>query len=193
MTLTALLLAVAGLAACAETQAPLVAAPDRADREVVVLRDVDDRRVGKVRLLEVDAGVRVRAHVRTLSLGFHGFHVHETGLCNPDAAAGPFDSAGGHYAGQGGSHGDHDGDMPSLLSNRGKDARLRFVTDAFTLDELRRGDGSAVMVHVDRDNFANIPNRYRSSLSGKRGPDKETRDTGDAGDRAACGVVGSVK
>lgn len=31
------------------------------------------------------------------------------------------------------------------------------MTDAFTLAELRDSDGSGVMVHAGRDNFANIP------------------------------------
>lgn len=158
--------------------------------EKVALHDVDGRRVGTVRLHEEGGAVRVRGTVRQLSPGFHGFHVHETGACDPDAPDGPFTSAGDHYAGAGGDHGDHDGDMPSLYVDEDGKARLSFYTDRFTLDELRRGDGSAVMVHKDRDNFANIPNRYTSSLSGERGPDSETLGTGDAGDRAACGVLG---
>ena len=34
-----------------------------------------------------------------------------------------------------------------------------FVTDRFVLADLRDTDGSAVMVHASRDNFANIPER----------------------------------
>lgn len=158
--------------------------------EKVVLHDVDGRRIGVVGLHEVGDTVRVRASLRHLSPGFHGFHVHETGVCDPDAPEGPFTTAEGHYVGDGGKHGAHDGDMPSLYVAEDGTARLSFYTDSFTLNELRAGDGSAVMVHEGRDNFANIPDRYTSSLSGKTGPDRETRDTGDAGDRAACGVLG---
>ena len=44
------------------------------------------------------------------------------------------------------------------------------------------------MIHAMRDNQANIPDRYRSKGKGA-GPDAETLDTGDAGDRVACGVI----
>ena len=68
-------------------------------------------------------------------------------------------------------------------------ASLEFVTDRFDLSDLRDDDGSAVMVHVGRDNFANIPERYVSTTSGQPGPDDATLATGDAGARYACGVV----
>ena len=44
------------------------------------------------------------------------------------------------------------------------------------------------MVHELPDNYANIPERYRSS-AGTAGPDAETLATGDAGRRIACAVV----
>src|SRR5688572_31115607 len=50
----------------------------------------------------------------------------------------------------------HAGDMPSLLVTADGHAWTSFLTDRFTLDELRDGDGSAVMVHAGKDNFANI-------------------------------------
>jgi Cu-Zn family superoxide dismutase len=125
--------------------------------------------------------------VRSLTPGFHGFHVHTTGLCEAGAAAGPFTTAGGHYTGGSTTHGDHAGDLPSLLATADGKARLGFVTDRFTLAELRAGDGSAVMIHEGRDNFANIPQRYVSG--GVPGPDATTLATGDAGTRAVCGVI----
>jgi Cu-Zn family superoxide dismutase len=68
-------------------------------------------------------------------------------------------------------------------------ARLRFPTDRFSLDDLFDSDGSALMVHAGRDNYANIPERYHSHTENTFGPDSETLATGDAGARAACGVV----
>jgi Cu-Zn family superoxide dismutase len=152
-----------------------------------ILRDVDDRWVGRVSLRQAGELVMVRAWVRSLTPGFHGFHVHTTGLCEADAPAGPFTTAGGHYTGGDTVHGDHAGDMPSLLATAGGKAYLTFVTDRFTLADLRDADGSAVMIHAARDNFANIPTRYLSG--GVPGPDATTLATGDAGTRAACGVI----
>ena len=40
------------------------------------------------------------------------------------------------------------------------------------------------MIHADRDNYANVPERYAPE-----GPDEDTTKTGDAGDRIACAVI----
>lgn len=160
----------------------------RSDRtERVVMHDADGDRIGTVLLRQERKSVWVRATLHSLTPGFHGFHVHQTGVCDPDASTGPFTTAGGHLAAAGTHHGHHAGDMPSLLVMENGKARLGFATDRFTLADLRDGDGSAVMVHSDRDNFANIPTRY--SVGGVPGPDATTLATGDAGTRVACGVV----
>ena len=125
-----------------------------------------------------DSVVQLVARVRNLPPGFHGFHIHTTGRCD----APTFTSAGGHLDPSGEAHGDHAGDLPSLLVNEDGTAFLATATDRFTIGDLRDADGSAVMVHSGRDDFANIPARYG-------GPDQETLDTGDSGSRIACGVV----
>lgn len=155
--------------------------------EHVTLRAADGSRVGHVTMRQLGGKVVVSVKARGLEPGFHGFHVHAVGLCEPDAPDGPFTTAGGHYTGDSPNHGDHAGDLPSLLVTEDGQAWASFATDRFTLAELRDSDGSAVMVHADPDNFANIPERYTSG--GVPGPDADTLDTGDAGDRAACGVV----
>jgi Cu-Zn family superoxide dismutase len=153
----------------------------------VTLHGVDGSKVGWVSLHQDRGHVEVRGIARGLTPGFHGFHVHAIGLCEADAPSGPFTTAGGHYTGGLPNHGDHAGDMPSLLVTADGHAFSSFVTDRFSLADLRDTDGSAVMVHAGRDNFANIPSRYTSG--GVAGPDAVTLATGDAGARAACGVI----
>jgi superoxide dismutase, Cu-Zn family len=150
------------------------------------LRDQAGRPVGVVKLTQEGRGdkVQVRAVAFNLPAGFHGFHVHAVGECVP-----PFTSAGGHYNPTGDDHGDHAGDMPVLLVNQDGTAELRFTTDRFTVRELFDADGSAIIVHADRDNLANIPERYHSHTEDVFGPDSATLATGDAGARHACGVV----
>lgn len=155
--------------------------------ERVRLYDADGDRIGTVTLRQKGHIVMVHARLHSLSPGFHGFHVHSVGVCDPDAPDGPFTTAGGHYATGSTTHGSHAGDMPSLLVTDKGRAWLSFATDRFTLADLRDTDGSAVMVHADRDNFANIPTRY--TVAGAPGPDATTLATGDAGTRAACGVI----
>ena len=57
------------------------------------------------------------------------------------------------------------------------------------MSELLDADGSAVVLHAGRDNFANIPAAYSSGEPPVAGPNAATLGTGDAGGRFACGVV----
>ena len=155
-----------------------------------VLRDTPGNVVGVVNFRSSRGATEVSAEAWNLAPGFHGFHVHSVGVCDPNAPAGPFTTAGGHYNPTGAGHGDHAGDMPTLLVMENGRARASFATDRFTVDELMDTDGSAVIVHAARDNYANIPTRYHSHTEDTFGPDSATLATGDAGSRTACGVVG---
>ena len=148
------------------------------------MRDATGQKVGLVVFKERHGKVDVSAEVSGVAPEFHGFHVHAVGQCVP-----PFTSAGGHFNPAGVPHGEHAGDMPSLLVNEDGTAELQFETDRFSVDDLFDADGSAVIVHAGRDNFANIPTRYHSHTYDTFGPDTDTLATGDAGARAACGVV----
>jgi Cu-Zn family superoxide dismutase len=153
------------------------------------LRNAAGERIGRVFFEQRgrDGTVVVFGRARELPAGFHGFHVHTTGRCDPPG----FTTAGGHYNPmEDSTHRDHAGDMPSLLINSDGEGFVGFATDRFTISELLAGDGSAVIIHAAADNFANIPNRYRPPASPPQGgPDRETLATGDAGSRLACGVV----
>ena len=157
----------------------------------VTLHDVEGDKVARVKLYQTRGKVVVTGHAWGLTPGFHGFHIHTTGLCEADAPNGPFTTAGGHFNPDGPltNHADHAGDMPSMLVTSDGRAFASFATDRFTLADLRAGDGSAVMVHADEDNFANIPDARYDSATGGLVPDAMTLLTGDAGARAACGVI----
>jgi Cu-Zn family superoxide dismutase len=153
-------------------------------RAVARLMDANGQKVGVVAFKERHGKVDVSAEVWGVTPEFHGFHVHEIGECVP-----PFTSAGGHFNPGDVPHGEHAGDMPSLLVNEDGTAELEFETDRFSISDLFDADGSAVIVHAGRDNFANIPTRYHSHTYDVFGPDPDTLATGDAGGRTACGVV----
>ncbi|MFB4164396.1 superoxide dismutase family protein [Alteribacillus sp. JSM 102045] len=145
--------------------------------------------IGNVRFYEKDKAVVVEAlFEKGLPRGFHGFHIHETGVCDPNAADGPFTTAGGHYNPDGTDHGDHAGDMTILYGVEDGSAYLLTALDRFNPQQLAN-ENRAVIVHSDADNFANIPDRYTSDLSNESGPDEETLKTGDSGDRISCGVI----
>jgi superoxide dismutase, Cu-Zn family len=155
------------------------------------LVDPEGTEVGTVNLSEVEEGTRVSVHVTGLPPGFHGFHLHAIGVCEPDSAnpsdpsmTGDFLSAGGHIGAGEADHGDHPGDLPALYVTESGTGSLTAVTDAVTLADLTDDDGTAAMVHALRDNYANIPERYAPD-----GADEMTRNTGDAGGRIACAPV----
>ncbi len=166
-------------------------APAGAGELTARLVDPEGTDVGTVTLSGAESGTRVSVEAAGLPPGFHGFHVHAVGLCEPDSVSpadpsmrGDFLSAGGHLGATEADHPQHAGDLPSLYIGQSGAGNLTAVTDAFTLADLTDDDGSAVMVHAAPDNFANIPERYAPA-----GPDQMTRATGDSGARIACGPV----
>ena len=123
-----------------------------------------------------------------LGLGsYHGLHIHAVGSC-----VAPFTTALGHWKLDASStHGNHTGDLPSVLVAPDGTASASFATPRFNVADLFDADGSAVIVHVGADNFGNVPigggkyedpNSWYGSATG-------TGNTGDAGTRYGCGVV----
>jgi Cu-Zn family superoxide dismutase len=151
----------------------------------VRLYDGGGNEVGRAKLTQHGGGdVVVQVRVHDLPPGFHGFHVHAVGECTP-----PFTSAGAHFdlgiapPPTPHFHKDHSGDLPVLLVNADGTGNARFSTDRFPLAALFDGNGSALIIHANADNYANIPTRYVAA------PDATTLATGDAGGRIACGVI----
>ena len=149
-----------------------------------LLQDVDGNQVGTVRILEeADFGtLAIVVQVQNLTPGFHGFHIHTTGQCDPGADP-PFSSAGGHLNPADTNHPEHAGDLPPLLVMQDGTAAISVRTDRLTLADLLDDDGAAVIVHSGPDNAAHIPDRYADA------PDEETLSSGDSGDPVACGVI----
>lgn len=159
--------------------------------------------VGVVRIVRAEDGKTVvRASLSGLTPGFHGFHVHTAGVCDPAAtdsggAAVPFFTAGGHYnPATTPTHGGHAGDMPPVLVAADGTGYLRLKTDRFVPRELMDSDGSAMILHAGPDNLAHVPattasggERYHSHVDDVFGPDAATKATGDAGSRFGCGVI----
>jgi Cu-Zn family superoxide dismutase len=152
-----------------------------------VVRDRNGQRVAVVTLFHTSpANVTVQVRARRLPPGFHGFHVHAVGVCDPATG---FTSAGGHFNPTGAPHDDHAGDLPVLLVNTDGTAKATVATDRFSIAELLDADGGAIVVHAAADNYANIPARYHSHDADVFGPDPTTLSAGDSGDRIACGRI----
>ncbi|MBM7245489.1 superoxide dismutase family protein [Rhodococcus fascians] len=160
-----------------------------------VLRNASGAEVGTVSFASEGEKLTVTAEVENMTPGFHGFHVHTVGACEPNSVAptggepGNFLSAGGHLQVDGRTEHPSSGDLSSIQVGEDGMGRLVTTTDAITLDDLRAGGaGTSVIVHEGADNFANIPPRY-TLPDGAAVPDMATLMTGDAGARAACAVL----
>jgi Cu-Zn family superoxide dismutase len=135
----------------------------------------DGNDLGIVEFTQTPNGVWVRAALNGLPQGTHGFHIHETGECEP-----PFESAGGHYNPHGSEHGflteggPHAGDLPNLNVPESGKVTFEAFSSALSISggeaELFDDDGSAVIVHAGADDYSSQP-------------------SGEAGDRIACGVL----
>ena len=150
--------------------------PAPGSRASAELRDKDGRIVGRALLREHPDGVLVRVSVKGLTPGLHAVHVHAVGKCEGPA----FTSAGGHFNPTGKKHGlkspegSHAGDMPNMLVGKDGAGRFEAMTDGITLRagplSIFDADGSALVIHEGAD-------------------DNVTDPTGNAGGRAACGLV----
>jgi Cu-Zn family superoxide dismutase len=128
---------------------------------------------GTVTFTKVEDGILVKAEVRGLSPGKHGFHVHQLGdLSAPDgtSAGGHFNPAGAPHAGPDAEH-RHVGDLGNIEANEEGVARLGVVDPRISFEGPNSILGRAVIIHGGAD-------------------DLESQPSGDAGPRVAGGVVG---
>ena len=170
-------------------------------RARATLRVADGTEIGQVTFQGKRDETAVRVRLEHLPSNwttdsFHGFHIHanNTGTengCIADPAVAAKDwflSADGHWKTDGQDHAGHHGDMPSVLVNADGSAEMEFVTGRFDPAAIV---GRAVIVHAGADNFGNVPlgdavNQYKANSVDAT---TATKNTGNAGDRLACGVI----
>jgi len=144
------------------------------------MMDANGKEVGTVIFTQLPSGVvNMLVEMTDLPAGEHGFHIHETGDCNPQDG---FRSAGGHLAGDSqhginSPEGPHPGDLPNVHVGQNGTLKVEFFLHDVSLSEsddnpLLDGDGSAVVLHAQPDDY-------------------ESQPAGNSGDRIACGVVES--
>ncbi len=137
------------------------------------MRGPDGEPMGAVTIIQAPRGLLIQARLTAVPEGWHGFHIHETGSCEPD-----FSAAGGHYNPTGIGHGilheagHHPGDTVNIYAHADGTANADQYTVEATLGAgaatLFDADGSAIIVH--------------------EGPDSYGAEPG-AGGRVACGVI----
>jgi Cu-Zn family superoxide dismutase len=168
-----LLILIAGLGACEE----LPLDPDSRGAEAVLF-DSEGRRIGEASFMELegDPVVVLRLQAWGLPPGIHGFHIHESGVCDSPA----FETAGGHFNpfrkkhGLQNPDGPHAGDLPNLIVPEDGKVFMTLAIRRVTLGEGKNSllplQGTSLVIHADPD-------------------DGQTDPEGNSGARIACGVI----
>ncbi|RUT35095.1 superoxide dismutase family protein [Arsenicitalea aurantiaca] len=172
--MTKKLLATAAL--CTLLTAPALA--QESPQAVATFLNIEGQTIGTVELTEDENGVRIFGDVTGLpGGGTHGFHIHETGDCDPTT---DFESAGDHFNPGGEAHGfehaegHHAGDIENQIASADGTIEIDVTVDSVTLGEGETSvfdeDGSALVLHADADDYISQP-------------------AGASGDRIACAVI----
>lgn len=139
------------------------------------LRTANGAPAGTVVVLAAGSELTVNVAAIGLPAGTHGLHLHMVGSCEGPA----FASAGGHLNPHAMQHGtanpagSHLGDLPNLvIDSHGAGAlTARLRDDRATAEAaLFDGDGTALVVHADTDDYKTDP-------------------SGNSGSRIACAVL----
>lgn len=139
-----------------------------------------NKKVGQVYITESKYGLVFAPHIKGLTAGVHGFHIHQNPSCEPKEKDGKVVAglaAGGHWnpnnaQGHGFPWSDdaHLGDLPALyVDAEGHATNPVLAPRLKSLDEIK---GRSLMIHAGGDNHSDHP----AALGG-------------GGARMACGVI----
>lgn len=135
-----------------------------------------EAQIGTISFQDSPQGLVVTPNLSVLPSGFHGFHIHEFGSCEPAEKEGEIGAAlaaGSHFNPLKSDHGTpndgHLGDLPVLNVDSSGMAKTAVVAPRLKLGDIQ---GLSIMVHAGGDNYSDHP-----------------KPLGGGGDRIACGVI----
>ncbi|MBB6729898.1 superoxide dismutase family protein [Cohnella zeiphila] len=133
--------------------------------------------VGTAMFTQADGSVKIHLEAKGLPPGVHGFHIHETGKCEPP----DFASAGEHFNTTHKQHGFynpkgfHVGDLPNIQVAADGTVKADIESKNVTLkkgeaNSLLKKGGTSIVIHEKADDYVTDP-------------------SGNSGNRIACGVI----
>ncbi len=140
-------------------------------RYTAEMRNVEGDPIGTVVMQQGSGGFLVTVMVEGIEPGPHGIHIHSVGTCMPD-----FKASGGHINVDNRQHGllnpdgPDNGDLANIYATADGTVQAELFTALVDPDMLMDDDGSAIVIHENRD-------------------DHITQPIGGAGGRIACGVL----
>ena len=140
-------------------------------RYTAEMRNAEGDPIGTVVMQQGSGGFLVTVMVEGLEPGPHGIHIHSVGTCMPD-----FKASGGHINVDNRQHGllnpdgPDNGDLPNIYAAADGAVQAELFTTLVDPDLLKDDDGSAIVIHENRDDHYSQP-------------------IGGAGGRIACGVL----
>jgi superoxide dismutase, Cu-Zn family len=183
----ALMLAIMTLPAATAQESATPAAIDPEGSSVVIMSPDEDgveQPIGTATFTQGDGEVTIYVEVEGLEPGDRGIHIHEIGICDPDADE-PYSTAGDHFNPTDEAHGPgpdeandveaHAGDLGNITIDEDGTGTLEVTSDRISLvagaeNSLADADGSALLIHENPD-------------------DLETDPSGESGAPIACGVI----
>ena len=133
---------------------------------------------GVVYFKEKNNGLRINYDIQGLRDGHHGFHIHESGniLHGCDSACAHFNPFGKNH---GGLHSKerHAGDLGNIVSKNNISKGSLFAKDlSLKASNITSVLGRMILIHQDKDDLG-------------KGENDESKKTGNAGKRLACGII----
>lgn len=133
--------------------------------------------IGTLHLTDTKKGLKIKADLRNLPPGKHGFHIHAKGVCNPGMKNGKMIAglaAGGHFdpgdtKTHAGPYGDgHLGDLPVLEVNKDGRSNEKLIAPRLKIKDILT---HAIIIHQGGDTYSDTP------------------PLGGGAARIACGIV----
>ena len=157
---------------------------------VAVLQPDNSKVSGVVHFADGGSGVAISYHIKGLTDGKHGFHIHEYGDLTDGCT-----SACAHFNPDNTTHGSltskvrHMGDLGNIVSKSGVSKGELYLPKA-RLDSSKYGIlGRMIIVHADEDDLGLGGLDSQGRVIDQK-VHAESLKTGNAGKRVACGVIG---